>query len=168
MHPIMASFMEDPVYVANQEIKIQVVQDGKVIIEPDDPETIGHEINEMVAARIGSYPSMDSECLRIAKFIVSVEGKSASEIREAYGKLVTDEATKKDPEDGYYLKTGFYMFVREETYELSQEIYSKEDLELYDEIGLTNEWRQNTEALMKLLNIEFQLVLDDVNLPLAI
>ncbi|MFB8425094.1 hypothetical protein ACFC4S_24050 [Priestia megaterium] len=160
--------MKDSFDEAKQEIKIQVVQDEKVIIEPNSPEVIENEIYEMLGAKIGSYPKLDSECERIAEFIVSVKGKSALEIKEAYSKLVAEEAKIKDPENGYYLKTGYYIYVMEETYNLWEGIYSKEDIEHYDKLSLTNEWRQNTEALMKLLNIEFQLVLDDVILPLAI
>lgn len=160
--------MKDSIDVANQEIKIQVVQDEKVIIEPNSPEVIENEIYEMLGAKIGSYPKLDSECERIAEFIVSVKGKSALEIKEAYSKLVAKEAKIKDPENGYYLKTGYYIYVMEDTYDLEEGVYSEKDLELYDKVGLTNEWRQNTKALMKLLNIEFQLVLDDVILPLAI
>lgn len=168
MHPYMKELMKDPIYAANQEIKIQVVQDGKVIIEPNSPQAIEQKINEMLETKIGSYPKLDSECERIAEFIVSVKGKSALEIKEAYSKLVEEEAKIKDPTDGYYLKTGYYIYVMEETYNLGEGIYSKEDIKHYDKLGLSNEWRQNTKALMKLLNIEFELVLDDVNLPLAI
>ncbi|QJX80149.1 hypothetical protein [Priestia megaterium] len=168
MHPYMKELMKDPIYAAKQEIKIQVVQDGKVIIEPNSSEVIREKVNEMLETKIGSYPKLDSECERIAEFIVSVKGKNALEIKEAYNKLVAKEAKIKDPENGYYLKTGYYIYVMEETYNLWEGIYSKEDIEHYDKLGLTNEWRQNTQALMKLLNIEFELVLDDVNLPLAI
>ncbi|MGF9891385.1 hypothetical protein ABEX78_22240 [Priestia megaterium] len=160
--------MKDSIDVAKQEIKIQVVQDDKVIIEPNSPEAIEEKINEMLGATIGSYPKLDSECERIAEFVVSVKGKSALEIKEAYSKLVAEEAKIKDPTNGYYLKTGYYIYVMEDTYNVEEGVYSEKDIELYDKVGLTNEWRQNTKALMKLLNIEFQLVLDDVILPLAI
>jgi hypothetical protein len=142
----------DQLFMAHQLIKIEITQNGKVIFEASAPETAKEKVEELLLNEIGMYPAMDCSYDNIAEFVLSVQNKTADETIQTYNQLQEED------------KMEYYIFVTSDAYE--DDVFSEEQIEKLEKLGLTDSEEGTTAALKSLFNIEFNLVLNDAIFPL--
>jgi len=137
--------------MAHQLIRIQITQNGKEILKASTPEDVKEKVEELLTEKTGVDPViMDCSYDNIGEFILSVRTKTADETQQFYNQL-----QEKD-------KMKYYNFL---TSDYDDDL-NEEDVEKLEKLGFSDCEEDNTSVIKAMLNIEFNLVINGVTLPL--
>ncbi|WP_456364450.1 hypothetical protein [Priestia aryabhattai] len=140
----------DQLFMAHQLIRIQITQNGKEILKASAPEDAKEKVEELLLEKIGMHPAMDCSYDNIDKFVLSVQNKTAEETQQVYNQLEEEDKMK------------YYIFLTSD----SDDDLEDEDIEQIEKLGLSDFEEGNTSVLKAMFNLEFNLVINGVTLPL--
>lgn len=145
-------FTQEQLLKAYQLIKIQITQDGKEIFEGSVPEDTKEQVEQLLFEKIDMFPAMVCEYENIEEFILLVQNKTTEETKQLFDQLQEED------------KMEYFIRVADEAYD--DDTFTEEDIETFERLGITDDEEETTEALKKMFNIEFNLVVNGAVLPL--
>ncbi|MEM4992383.1 hypothetical protein WKH56_07580 [Priestia sp. SB1] len=136
--------------MAHHLINIQITQNEKEIFKASAPEDDKEKVEDLLSDAIGMRPDMDCSYDNIDEFILTVLNKTTDQTLQLYNQLQEEE------------KLQYFIFATSDGYEH----LSEEQIEELERLRISEFEEETTAALKKMLNIEFNLVVNGAVLPL--